>query len=285
MVKILKTLQLIWAKNDLVTRANALAFGLLISFIPLLLLTVLSFSAFAPHLPSFISVSEKDFLQLLHGQLSNILPIPSEDLANTIKFLKNQWGAKNHGKLLSLSFLVIILYASQAMWLILKSFEMQHFSTSKDSRPYFFRRILSLYFTMFLLIMGGAIMLTILGMNIILPKSFLIMGFSLWLGAKSIMLSLLLYLTLCVVYKFGNIEKIPFFSSGALFATISIGLISMALTPLLKKYSTYHLVYGPVTAILLVSIWFQISSFAIFIGQDLNIAIKMIRLKKTTVPS
>ncbi len=285
MVKILKTLQLIWAKNDLVTRANALAFGLLISFIPLLLLTVLSFSAFAPHLPSFISVSEKDFLQLLHGQLSNILPIPSEDLANTIKFLKNQWGAKNHGKLLSLSFLVIILYASQAMWLILKSFEMQHFSTSKDSRPYFFRRILFLYFTMFLLIMGGAIMLTILGMNIILPKSFLIMGFSLWLGAKSIMLSLLLYLTLCVVYKFGNIEKIPFFSSGALFATISIGLISMALTPLLKKYSTYHLVYGPVTAILLVSIWFQISSFAIFIGQDLNIAIKMIRLKKTTVPS
>lgn len=279
MIKIFQNLQLIWAKNDLVTRANALAFGLLISFIPLLLLTVLSFTSLIQHLPSFISINEKDFLQLLHSQLSNILPIPSEDLARTIKFIKQQWGKKSHHKLLSLSFIIIILYASQAMWLILKSFEMQHLSVTKDSRPYIFRRILSLYFTMFLLIMGGAIMITILGVNIFLPKSFVILGFSLILGAKWILLALLLYLSMCVVYKFGNLEKIPFFSAGAIFSTMSIGLISFALTPLLKKYSTYHLVYGPVTAILLVSIWFQISSFAIFIGQDLNIAIKMLRKK------
>lgn len=283
MYKIFHNLQLIWAKNDLVTRSNALAFGLIISFIPLLLLTVLGFSTFAPHLPSFISISEKDFLQLLHAQLSNILPIPSEDLTVTIQFLKKQWIQKIHSKFLSFSFAISILYATQAMWLILKSFEMQHLSTSKDSRPYIVRRILSLYFTLFLLIMGGAIMITTVGINIFLPKSFLIFGFSFWLGAKWILLSSLLYLTLCVVYKYGNIEKIPFFSLGAIFATVSIGLISLALTPLLKKYSTYHLVYGPVTVILLVSIWFQISSFAIFIGQDLNIAIKMIRKKISSI--
>lgn len=278
MVKLIKTLQAIWSQNDLVTRANALAFGLLISFIPLLLLTVLSFSTLAPHLPNFVSISEQDFMQLLHNQLSNILPIPSEDLANTLKFLKQHWGKKSYNNILSISFIIIILYASQAMWLILKSFEMQQLTTSKkDSRPYVFRRILSLYFTLFLLIVGGAVMFTILGINIFLPKSISILGFSIWLGAKWFLLAALLYFALCVIYKFGNIEKIPFFSLGALLATICIALISLALTPLLKKYSTYHLVYGPVTAILLVSIWFQISSFAIFIGQDLNIAIKMLK--------
>jgi YihY family inner membrane protein len=277
MIQIAKNLQSIWIKNDLVTRSNALAFGLLISFIPLLLLTVLSFTTLLPHLPNFINITEKDFLQLLHAQLSNVLPIPSDDLARTIKFLKQHWGKKSYNNLLSVSFVVIVLYASQAMWLILKSFEMQQIANAKDTRPYIFRRILSLYFTLFLLTMGGAILLTILGINIFLPKTFQIMGFSLFIGAKWFLLAILLYLALCVIYKFGNIEKIPFFSSGALLATLSIGLISVALTPLLKKYSTYHLVYGPVTVILLVALWFQISSFAIFIGQDLNIAIKMLQ--------
>lgn len=281
MIKLFKTLQTIWSRNDLVTRANALAFGLLISFIPLLLLTVVSFSAIVPHLPSFITITEKDFLQLLHAQLSNILPIPSEDLARTIKFLKLHWGKKSYNNFLSISFVVIVLYASQAMWLILKSFEMQQFSSAKDSRPYIFRRILSLYFTLFLLTMGGAILMTILGINIFLPKTFVIMGLSILIGAKWFILALILYLTLCVIYKFGNIEKIPFFSTGAFIATLSIGLISVALTPLLKKYSTYHLVYGPVTVILLVALWFQISSFAIFIGQDLNIAIKMLKKRSS----
>ena len=158
---------------------------------------------------------------------------------------------------------------------------MQQFSSAKDSRPYIFRRILSLYFTLFLLTMGGAILMTILGINIFLPKTFVIMGLSILIGAKWFILAFILYLTLCVIYKFGNIEKIPFFSTGAFIATLSIGLISVALTPLLKKYSTYHLVYGPVTVILLVALWFQISSFAIFIGQDLNIAIKMLKKRQS----
>jgi uncharacterized BrkB/YihY/UPF0761 family membrane protein len=277
MFTIIKNLQTIWSKNDLVTRSNALAFGLLISFIPLLLLTIISFSALVPYLPDFINITERDFLKILHSQLSSILPIPSDELANTLKFLKHHWGKKSYSNLLSLSFVVIILYATQAMWLILKSFEMQQLSLARDTRPYIFRRILSLYFTLFLLTMGGAILLTILGINIFFPKTIQFMGFSIWIGAKWFILALLLYLTLCVVYKFGNIEKIPFFSLGAFVATLSIGLISIALTPLLKKYSTYHLVYGPVTVILLVALWFQISSFALFIGQDLNIATKMLK--------
>ena len=187
-IKLLKTLQIIWSKNDLVTRSNALAFGLLISFIPLLLLTVVGFTTLLPHLPDFINITEKDFLHILHSQLSNLLPIPSEDLAKTITFIKSHWAKKSYNHLLSVSFVVIILYASQAMWLLLKSFEMQQLSLAKDSRPYILRRILSLYFTLFLLTMGGAIVLTLLGINILLPKSFQILGFNLWVGTKWLVL-------------------------------------------------------------------------------------------------
>lgn len=282
MGNLVSTLQKIWIKHDLVTRSNALAFGLLISFLPLLILTVITFTTLLPVLSPRLGVTEKDFLTILHTQLSHVLPIPSDDLANALKFFKEQWSKKSHKNILSISFLVIILYASQAMWLLLKNFEIQHLSPYNDLRPYIFRRVLSLYFTLFILIFAVAILLTVFGMNLLLPKTIVLFGLSISVYIKWFILGLLLYLSLCVIYKFGNLEKLPFFSLGAFFATISIGLISVALTPLLKKYSTYHLIYGPVTAILLVAVWFQISSFALFIGQDINIAIKMIRKSKAS---
>ena len=67
---------------------------------------------------------------------------------------------------------------------------------------------------------------------------------------------------------------------GAVFTTVLFVILTYIFAIYVKDFARYNVIYGSIGSIILVMIWVNINIILILLGNELNIAIKKVRVEK-----
>ena len=255
------------SRNDITFRSYAIAFTFFISLFP----GVLVLFTLIPYLPIYeaIEVGVAEYLQQL-------LPGASADTA--IAFIADI-GTRPRSGLLSLSFLLAFYFSSNGMMAMMRSFEKNYPQTYRKRRSVK-KRFVAIGLT---LAFGGLLVVSVL--LITLGTAFLDAAYGFthlsagyekslralqWLAITSF-----LYSAVAVTYRYGTatVQRMRFFSPGAVLATSLNILTSLAFALYINNFDSYNKLYGSIGTIIIFMIWLQLNIFWILLGYELNAAI------------
>lgn len=247
----------------LAERAAAISFNFLMAIPPSLIFLV----SLIPFLP--LDTAQETIL----NSISLLSPNPR--LYATVEHIIVDFMSTKRRELLSFGFLFTIFVSSNGVMGILRSFDRD--SPGHIRRTGMARRWKAIRLTLGLML----VFLISIGLIIIQTKlldrytadllgSAMIVRLLSW-----IMLVLLIYITICILYKYGpSLEhRLPFFSSGALIATALFIIISYGFFFFANHFINYNRVYGSIGTLLMFMAWMFITGLVILIGYEINLAI------------
>jgi membrane protein len=253
----------------LTERAAAISFNFLMA-IPATLIFLFSLVPFLP-------------LNSVHEAVLNSIKLlsPNPKLYATAESIITDFMNNKRRELLSLGFLFTIFVSSNGVMGILRSFD-------RDSPIQIKRTGIARRWKAFLLTLGLMPVLLISLSIIILQTNvidkFLLDHFSSTIAIKLLSVLTLLtiiYFSICILYKYGPSlhQKFPFFSTGALVATLLFFLISFIFFFIADNFVNYNKVYGSIGTLLMFMIWMFITGMVILIGFEINMTILLFKDK------
>ncbi|NOT38454.1 MAG: YihY/virulence factor BrkB family protein [Saprospiraceae bacterium] len=95
------------------------------------------------------------------------------------------------------------------------------------------------------------------------------------IALKDLILLILFYLTIDIIYRIGPALRKPMksFSPGTIFATITSIITSILFGYFVDNFSTYHKIYGAISALIITLVWIRLNVLIILLGFELNAAI------------
>lgn len=98
-----------------------------------------------------------------------------------------------------------------------------------------------------------------------------------------LILLLLVFLAICIVYKYGPSlhERFSFISTGSVFATIVSMLVTTVFFFLVNNFINYSKVYGSIGSIIAFMVWVWLNTLVILIGYELNVSIMLGKISRT----
>ncbi len=254
-------------KDDIITRANSIAFSLFLSLFPALifLFTIL------PLIPA-----TQDLLPMIDDSLKNFLP--EEAHKYLFGIIYDILSIKRQG-LLSLGFILALYFGSGGMKTLMRGFDKSYDTTFKQ-RSWLKFELVAITLTSFLaLILIISVVLIVLGKQVIGgTSSFLELG---QFGGTIIKLSrwvfvaIFFYFIISVIYKYGPSMKkrTSIFNPGAYLATLSMILVSVLFSYFVNNFGRYNELYGSIGALIVLMVWLQINAIILLIGFELNTSI------------
>ena len=96
-------------------------------------------------------------------------------------------------------------------------------------------------------------------------------------AGRWIIVVLLFYIAISSLYYFGPAKrkKWKFFSAGSTTATILVILSSLGFSYYITHFSQYNAIYGSIGTVIIVMLYFQLNSFILLLGFELNASIRM----------
>lgn len=255
-------------KDNIVIRANAMAFSFFIALFPSIIVIV----TLLPYLPiqDLVETVNESILQLLPDQASSYV-IEVIDSLTTI----------TNGGLLSFGLFLTLFFASNGMLTMLRGFE-KNYTISYEPRSGIGHRVIALKLTfivgsifilsMLFIVIGRLIMDTLLTWTHLDEARYNAILIIRWFA-----MVILFYAGISVTYRFGPSmkTKINFISPGATLATILSILSSVIFSYYVNKFSKYNELYGSLGALIVLMLWMQINSLIILIGYELNASIQV----------
>lgn len=253
------------ADGNLWRASKGLAFSFLMA-VPPLLIFMFTLIAFLP----FNGLQDELLFQL--KQL--VPPTIYEPIANTV----NDVMGHQHTSLLSIGFAASIILAANAVHGM-----MMYFSDRNTERRTFIRRypicilLVFLLYIVLVLVLGTfigykTILHWLFSKGILTPGSatHIIIDIGRW-----VILIFMALLTLSIIYYVIPMKKqrVGFFSSGAVFATIMFILLSWGFGVYLDNFNRYNILYGSIGTVLVLMLWLFLNSLVIMLGYELNVAI------------
>jgi membrane protein len=254
-------------KDNIIIRANAMAFSFFIALFPSIIVII----TLLPYLPiqNLVETVNDSILQLLPAQASSYV-IDVIDSLTTIT---------NRG-LLSFGLFLTLFFASNGMLTMLRGFQ-KNYTISYRPRSGIYQRLIALKLTF---IVGGifiASMLFIVVGRVVLDTLLIWAridqsNYDLLLILRWFAMVILFYAGISVTYRYGPSMKkrIQFLSPGATLATILSIISSIAFSYYVNKFSKYNELYGSLGALIVLMLWMQINSLIILIGYELNASIR-----------
>jgi len=265
---ILKYLYKECLRDDIVTRANSMAYSFFLSIFPGLLVLL----ALLPYLPI------EDLVNAFRKSYIDLLPTDMAVYLDNIIFEMTQTGQET---LLSFSIVLSLIFASSGVLSMVKGFHKSYEMTYKPQntfqqrwRAFLLTMLLGVLFigSLILIILGKPIVNKILGAESASIEK--LYNWLRWLGVF-----VLYYISINIIYTIGpayrNKEK--FFSPGATLATILSVISSITFAIYVDNFSNYNQVYGSIGALILILLWLQINSLIILLGYELNASIAINR--------
>lgn len=259
--------------NDSIsTRANSIAFSFIIALFPFLIF-LFTLTAYLP-IP--------DFNITIRGYLSGILPYEAE----TFVFqMIDDIITQPRGTLLSVGFILTIYFSSNAMIGITQSFEKTDYETFTRRTGLQERLVaIKITFQVGLLLILAAIT-GIIGKFAInyVNKIFewqQLTYYSVVL-LRYIIIFGLIYILIGFIYRYAtSVEnKFRLFTPGALLASILTILASEAFGYYVNNFANYNKFYGSLGTLIILMLWAQFNSYILLVGYELNVSIKVNRLK------
>jgi membrane protein len=255
-------------KQDmLLVRAGALTFNFMMSLFPgiIFLFTLL------PYVP----------IKNLDDRILDVLLLPknaSTFVTQTIHDLVNI----KRGGLLSTGFLLAIFFSSNSIMSMQRAFDKSDNHNFIKRSP-FQKRLLAviLVFVLFILfslaltfIVGGAILTQYIStMNYISSFSYYLVLLIRWAA-----IIILFYAVISIIFRYvpSVRRKFPFFSGGAVVATLGTLLTSAGFSYFVNNFGSYNKVYGAVGTFVVLMLWFNFNAQVLLVGFEVNVAIQNI---------
>jgi len=248
-------------------RAASISYRLLLAFFPamILLLSVL------PHTP----LETKDVMDAL------LLFFPGETVS-LFELTVNDLLEKSHVSILSIGFVLTVIYASSSVNAILAGFNASYLLEKKGSPMLYY--LISLFLLVILVVMLGIAVLLIgfsgqgltwLSNNGWLPGELLP-----WLNiARWTMSLILVYFSVSILYHFGNPDRDKWrtFTPGATMTTILIVLLSVGFGAFITYLDSYNRLYGSLGTFLLLLVWVNANSSILLLGFEFNVSVHKAR--------
>lgn len=263
-------------KDDIVTRANSVAFNFFLSLFPSLifLFTLL------PLLPI-----TADYMSILRSSTYGILPEQAHEyLFSAIEGV----ASIKRGGLQSVSFIFAVVFSSSGMVTLMYGFHKSYQRVFKK-RSYVKSRLVAIFLTLLLvMIFMVSMLLIIFGqpvVELIISKinmdSYSAALFKL---IKWFIVTIFLYFGITLIYRYGSAmkERIKWVNTGALLATVVSIVTSIVFAFFINNFGKYNEIYGSIGALLVLLLWIQINALIVLIGFELNagIAVNKARMIK-----
>ncbi len=258
-----------YTKDRLMTRANSIAFNLMLAIFPALifLLTLL------PYLPFAVNYS-----QLMLDSLEEVMPREAHSFLSEIVGIIT--GRRNQG-LLSIGFVLAIIFSSNGMLSLMTAFNKRD-KTHFKRRSIIRERLIALFLTVsigvlfvaaLILVVAGNSFFSFLNLADKIPK---IAQYSVIFG-KWVVTFLMIYIGVTVIYRYAPKLKrrIPIINPGSVMVTIFSLITSIVFSYIVNEFGRYDQLYGPFGALIVIMIWLQINAFIILAGFELNASIAM----------
>lgn len=259
----------IW-RDDIVTRANSMAYSFFLSIFPGLLVIL----ALLPELPieNMITTLRRTYVEILPKEIADYLDNIIIEMTQT-----------SRQGLLSISIVLGLIFASNGVLSMIKGFHKSYEMTYKKQNT-FQQRWKALKLTILLgalflgslatIISGRSVILSTLTFAGIDPDNYRFYNFIRWCAVF-----IFYYVCITIIYTIGpaykNKEKL--FSPGATLATILSVFSSLGFAVYVENFSQYNQIYGSIGAVILILLWLQINSFIILLGYELNASIAINR--------
>ncbi|MFW5872694.1 MAG: YihY/virulence factor BrkB family protein [bacterium] len=220
-------------------------------------------------------VSELAFLlpnqasQFLMDTLQNIAKKPGETLG---------WG-------FVLSVLISLWSANLATRALFKGINIVY--NEKNKRNFFQEIGLSLLFTLGAILVGIICLSLIVGFPAV-SNPLNLPGYinTLIKWGRWLILAFIIILSIAIIYRFAPSRRGPKFrwvTWGSVIATVLWLIVSWAFSFFVDNFGNFDQIFGPVAAIIILMLWFFLTSFLILIGAELNAEMEHQTKKDTTI--
>ena len=254
-------------------RSAAISFRLLVAVFPaiILLLSILPYTPLeAEEVIRFLSF-------FFPGETVTILENTVADLLD-----------KSQGTLLSVGFVLTLVYASSSINAILSGFNASYLIENKGRSWY--SSLISIGLLIVLVMMLGVSILLIgfsgKGIAWLYSEQLLPGDLVFWLNLMRWLLSLMLvYFSVSILYHFGNpdADKWRTLTPGATMATILIVLISIVFSWIITYLDSYNRLYGSIGTFLALLVWVNANSSVLLLGFEFNASVHKARNRATKI--
>jgi len=248
-------------------RAASISYRLLLAFFPamILLLSIL------PHTPLETNDVMDALLLFFPGETVSLFELTVNDLLE-----------KSHVSILSIGFILTVIYASSSVNAILTGFNASYL-LEKKGNPMLYYFISLLLLVTLVVMLGVAVLLigfsgqglTWLSNNELLPGELLP-----WLNiARWTMSLILVYFSVSILYHFGNPDRDKWrtITPGATMTTILIVLLSLGFGAFITYLDSYNRLYGSLGTFLLLLVWVNANSSILLLGFEFNVSVHKAR--------
>ncbi len=249
------------------TRSASLAFNFFLAVFPGLLFLV----SLIPFVPL------DGFYEKLLLNLNDVLPSAiKEPVLGTL----NDLVSNERQGLLVLNILLALYFASNGVDNLMTQFN--NTNLFQEKRVWWKKRLIAIFLVLILtvILFSGLILISF-------TKEILAYFFSDgWMGdsvnwiyvnfGRWIIVVALFYFAISFLYYFGPAKRKnwKFFSAGSSTATVMIILSSLGFSYYVNHFSQYNAIYGSIGTIIIVMLFFQLNSFVLLLGFELNASIR-----------
>ncbi|MEL6390275.1 MAG: YihY/virulence factor BrkB family protein [Bacteroidota bacterium] len=254
-------------KDDILTRANSVAFSFFLSLFPFIIF-VLPLLSLTPWAVSYIEQVE--------DSINGVIPSSAKTyFLNVVDGIKQE----GRGELQVVSFIFSAIFASSGMLTLMYGFD-KSYEESFKKRTYIRKRFVALNLTFLLaLIFFSSAIIIVMGRQLLnsLIEIFQLSAFAsaLLVGFKWVIVLVLFYSIITVIYRYGpsTYRPLRLINPGATLATFLSVLASVGFSYFINNFGSYNEIYGSIGALIVILIWLQINAFIVLAGFELNASI------------
>ena len=208
--------------------------------------------------------------------ISGVLP-PS--LSNLSRYIIQQLYTRSSITLISVTAIITIWSSGKGILAIIQGMNSVHHI--KEQRNYIFLRIISAFYTVLLilailvslgLLVFGNHIYRLLALHAPLVYEFV----GIFIRQKIIISLLLLVLFFICIYKIVPDQKYSMTNNlpGAVFSAVSWTVFSYGFSIYIDNFSNLSIMYGSISALMLIMLWLYICMYLLFIGAEINVFFK-----------
>ncbi len=258
-------------RTSLTERASGISFNIVMAIPP----TLIFIFTLIPYLPI-----SKQFMNQLFSLIRDIVP-GEKNNSVIIHFLKDFINRPRNG-LLSSGLLLAILFSSNAMMGVLRSFDKNYNGFRK--RKVFHKRKVALQLTLITFLLIFICILLLVAQSVVLK----------WIGVGDLtirsiidrarwgIIILLTFYIVSFIYRHGPAlrKRWPLVTPGAVFATTLMVLATWLVSYWVNHFSNYNKLYGSISAIFILMSLIYANSMAVLMGFELNVTLNNLRQDK-----
>lgn len=258
-------------KTSLTERAAGISFNIVMAIPP----TLVFVFTLIPYLPI-----SKQFINQLFVLIRDVIP-GEKNHAAIISFLKDFLNKPQNG-LLSFGLLLAILFSSNAMMGVLRSFDKNYPGFNK--RKMLGKRKVAMQLTLICFFLIFICILLLVAQSAVLK----------WIGVKGaglrsmlenlrwLLIILLTFYIVSHIYRHGPAvaKKWPLITPGSVFATTLMIIATGLVTYYANHFSNYNKLYGSIGAIFILMSLIYANSLALLMGFELNVTLSHLQQRK-----